>query len=260
MSLIKTDNEIQCARESGALLSQALQSVVDAVRPGILISELDIIASNVIESGGGKPSFLGFSSGDSIPFPATLCVSRNEEVVHGIGTRSDKLNEGDIVGLDIGCVYKKMFTDMAVTVPVGGISKERMNLLRVTRHAMYEGANAVKEGGFISDIGNAIEDSVDTKKYGIIRSLVGHGVGHSVHEPPQIPNFRSKSFPVVRLQKNMCLAIEPMITLGDYQVETAKDGWTIITKDGSDAAHFEVTVVVTEGGSEIITPLPTIKI
>lgn len=260
MALIKTEEEIERMKTSGALLSHALQAVVDVVAPGVKMSQLDNIARQTIEAGGGKPSFLGYKGGGGVPFPATLCISRNHEVVHGVGTRDQILNEGDIVGLDIGCVLDGMFTDMAVTVPVGSISKERLDLLRVTRQSMYAGVEAVKVGGFISDIGAAVEDSVDSKKYGIVQALVGHGVGHGVHEKPQIPNYRSNSFPIVKIQKGMCLAIEPMITLGTYEIETADDEWTVVTKDRSDAAHFEVTIVVTENGAEIITPQPKIRI
>jgi len=260
MSLIKTEEEIEKMKKSGALLSYALQAVVDAVAPSVKMSQLDDIARQAIEAGGGKPSFLGYKGGGGVPFPATLCVSVNEEVVHGVGSRNIELKEGDIVGLDIGCVLDGMFTDMAVTVPVGSISKERMDLLRVTRQSMYSGIEAIKVGGLISDIGAAVEDAIDTKKYGIVQALVGHGVGHSVHEKPQIPNYRSNSFPIVKIQKELCLAIEPMVTLGTHEIETADDEWTVVTKDKSGAAHFEVTIVVTESGAEIITPQPKIRI
>ena len=207
---------------------------------------------------GGKPSFLGYKGGGNIPFPATLCVSRNQEVVHGVGTRGNILVEGDIVGLDIGCWYRGLATDMAATVAVGGISKERLALLRVTRAALFAGVEAARAGGLVSDIGVAVEQSIDFKKYGIVRSLVGHGVGHAVHEPPQIPNYSSSGFPIVKIKPGMCLAIEPMITLGTHEVVTAKDGWTIITRDNSDAAHFEVTITITEDGPEILTPQPIV--
>ncbi|RMD52302.1 type I methionyl aminopeptidase [Candidatus Parcubacteria bacterium] len=260
MALIKTSREIEMMRQGGTLLARALQAAVDAVRPGVRLPELDDIARQIIEKDGGKPSFLGYTGGGKIPFPSTLCISVNNEVVHGPANRDIILQDGDIVGLDIGCWYQGLATDMAATVPVGNVSKERLALLRVTRQAMYAGVEAAVAGNVISDIGAAVEDSVNTKKYGIVRSLVGHGVGHAVHENPQIPNYRSADFPIIKIKPGMCLAIEPMITTGDWAVETNDDGWTIVTRDGSDAAHFEVTVVVGEDGPEIITPQPKIKI
>ncbi len=260
MAMTKTTTEIEQLRQGGALLSKALQAAVDAAKPGVTMKELDAIAERVIREGGGEPSFKGYKAGGTIPFPSTLCISRNNEIVHGVGGREQVLNEGDIVGLDIGLWLHGLCTDMAVTVPIGNISDERMTLLRTTRDAMHAGVNAARAGNQIYDIGAAIEDAVDQKKYGIVKSLVGHGVGHAVHEAPHIPNYRAKGFPRVAIVEDMVLAIEPMITLGSDDIMTADDGWTITTVDGSDAAHFEVTLVVTEQGPEIITPQPKIRI
>lgn len=258
MALIKTKEEILAMQEGGALLARALQVAVDAAKPGVTMAKLDAIARDVIEKGGGKPSFLGYKGGGSIPFPATVCISRNSEVVHGVGTREISLEEGDIVGLDIGCWYKGLCTDMAVTVPIGQISAERKKLLKVTRNAMYAGVDAAVAGHHISDVAAAIEAQIDEKKYGIVKALVGHGVGHAVHEGPNVPNFTSGGFPKVLIKEGMCLAIEPMVTLGTDDVRTAKDGWTIVTADGSDAAHFEVTLAVLADGPAILTPQPEI--
>jgi methionyl aminopeptidase len=260
MALIKTKEEIEIMRQGGALLSRALQAAVDVAKPGITMAELDVVATKVIEEGGGTPSFKGYKGGGSIPFPSTVCISKNEEVVHGVGSRDVVLEEGDIVGLDIGCWYKELCTDMAVTIPIGSISKERLALLRATRDSMYAGVDQAKVGNLISHIGDAVEDAIDTKKYGIVESLVGHGVGHEVHEAPHVPNFKTDVFPRVEIQEGMCLAIEPMITTGGHQVSTLNDGWTIATSDESDAAHFEVTLAVTENGPEILTPQPEINI
>lgn len=260
MALVKTSEEIEKMRQGGALLSRALQAAVDAVKPGVTMRELDEIATRVIEEGGGKPSFKGYKGGSKIPFPSALCVSNNQEIVHGVGTRDEVLKEGDIVGLDIGLWLNGLCTDMAVTVPVGNISQERLALLRTTRQALYTGIEAIKVGGKISDIGVAVEDSLDLKKYGIVRALVGHGVGHEVHEKPHIPNYKTDRFPEVTIQEGMCLALEPMITTGADEIQTAEDGWTITTVDGSDAAHFEVTVAVTKDGPEILTPQPEVNI
>lgn len=258
MALLKTMDEIEKMREGGALLSRALQAAVDAAKPGITMRELDAIATEVIEAGGGIPSFKNYRAGGTVPFPSTMCISRNDEVVHGLGDRDLALKEGDIVGLDIGLWLHGLCTDMAVTIPIGNISKERLALLRNTRDAMYAGVEAAKAGNSVLDIGGAVEDAVNPS-YGIVTALVGHGVGHAVHEKPSIPNFRSDDFPNMTLQVGMCLAIEPMITLGTDDVCTLEDGWTIATADGSDAAHFEVTLAILDSGPEILTPQPTIR-
>jgi methionyl aminopeptidase len=259
MSLIKTQKEIDAMREGGVLLSRALQKAVDAAKPGVTMRMLDTIIEDEIVAGGGKPSFKGYKGGGKIPFPSTSCISVNNEVVHGLGTRDIALKEGDIVGIDIGCWYKDLCTDMAVTVPVGKISKERKILLGITRDAMYAGVEAALVGKTTHDMARAIEDTVP-EDYGIVKSLVGHGVGHAVHESPHVPNFVSKSFSRVELKAGMCLAVEPMVTLGTDDVYVSPDGWTIVTADGTDAAHFEVTIALTEKGPEILTPQPEINL
>ncbi|MFH1632133.1 MAG: type I methionyl aminopeptidase [bacterium] len=260
MPLVKTKDEIEIMRRGGKLLAKALQAAVDAARPGVTMRELDAIAEKVIIDGGGRPSFKGYKGGGPKPFPSTLCVSRNDEVVHGVGEREETLQDGDVVGLDVGLWFDGLCVDMAATVPIGNITKEKLDLLRLTRDALYVGVDAALAGNMISDIGATIEDSVDTKKYGIVRSLVGHGVGHAVHEKPHIPNYKTLKFGEQKIQAGMCLALEPMITTGSDEVETSEDGWTIITADGSDAAHFEVTVVVGEDGPEILTPQPKVRL
>ncbi|MBU4315521.1 type I methionyl aminopeptidase [Patescibacteria group bacterium] len=260
MAFIKTPAEIELMRQGGAILSRALQAVVDAVKPGVTMKELDEVGEQVLLREGAKPSFKGYKSGDGVPFPSTLCISVNDEIVHGLGTREIKLKEGDIVGLDIGCWYEGLCTDMAVTAPVGNVSPERKTLLRQTRLSLERAVEAVHPGGEIADIAKAVEEVIDKNKYGIVRALTGHGVGHAVHEQPAIPNFVSNRFPVVKIKEGMCLAIEPMITLGSDQISTDADGWSIRTEDGSDAAHFEVTLAVTESGVEILTPQPKINL
>ncbi len=258
MSLIKSQDEIEKMRRGGHLLSRALKAAVDAVAPGIMLKELDTIAERVIRDGGGEPSFKGYQSKPSdAPFPSALCVSVNEEIVHGSGNRDHKLQEGDIVGLDIGCWFEGLCTDMAVTVPVGAISEEARKLIEVTKASLMEGVAAAKIGGTIKDISTAVENFVKPHGYGIVRALVGHGVGHKVHEEPHVPNFVSDRYPRVLIEDGMCLALEPMLGMGgDHRVETAKDGWSIILADGSLGAHFEVTIAVTKKGTEILTPLP----
>lgn len=255
MSEIRTTKEIEIMRAGGALLSRALRAAVDMVRPGVTIRALDTIAEKVLRDGGGEPSFKGYRSrrGDD-PFPSTVCISVNDEVVHGLGTRDMVLDDGDIVGLDIGVWYKGMCTDMAVTVPVGTVSTEAAQLMAVTRSSLLVGLEAVRDKAAVSEVGKKIQSYVKPFGYGIVRDLVGHGVGKDVHEDPHIPNFYDKRYDSVKLKAGMTVAVEPMLTMGDWRVETLDDGWTIVTADGSLAAHFEVTVVVTKDGYELITP------
>lgn len=257
MSLIKTPEEIIKLKEGGQLLSQALKAAVNAVRPGVKICELDIIAERVIIDGGGKPSFKGFKSNPTdIPFPSTLCVSVNEEIVHGLGNRDRQLKEGDIVGLDIGCWYQDLCTDMAVTVPVGQVTPEVQRLLDITKQALLQGVAAAKVGATIVDVSAAIQVAADEQGYGIVRTLSGHGVGHAVHEAPSIPNFVDPTQRKIEIEDGMVLALEPMFALGADEVKTADDGWAVKMADDSLSAHFEVTIVCLKTGTEIITPLP----
>lgn len=256
MSLTKTPDEINKMRDGGQLLSRAIKSAVDAVKPGVRLFELDAIAEKVILDGGGKPSFKGYKSyKNEEPFPSTLCLSVNEEIVHGCGNRNLELKEGDIIGIDGGCWYKNLYTDMSVTVPVGKVLPEVEKLLEVTKGALLAGVNTARVGGSIKDISRAIEEFVKPHGYGIVRALVGHGVGHAVHEEPHVPNFVSSQYPDVKILDGMCLALEPMLGLGgNHEVETAKDGWGIVMKDKSLGSHFEVTIAVTKDGVEVLTP------
>lgn len=244
-------------REGGLILSRSLEAAAKAVKPGVKLTELDQAATKAMRRAGGEPSFLHYGGHhDDNPFPSSLCASVNDEIVHGPALRDVELNDGDIVGLDLGCKYKGMYTDMAMTVPVGEISDEAKKLIKVTREALYAALDVVKPGNEIADIGAAIEKYVAPTGFGIVRALVGHGVGHAVHEEPRVPNFIDPTLPKIKMVEGMCLAIEPMITVGDYQITTLEDGWTCATADGSLAAHFEVTVVVTANGFEILTPQP----
>jgi methionyl aminopeptidase len=257
MSLTKTTSEIDSMRRGGHLLSRALKAAVDAMRPGVTLRELDQIGERVILEGGGTPSFKGYqpSPGDA-PFPSTICISVNEEIVHGLGNRDLTLKEGDIVGLDIGCWFEGLCTDMAVTVAVGSASPETRKLIDVTKASLLAGVAAAKVGNEIKDISAAIEGYVKPHGYGIVRALVGHGVGHAVHEPPHVPNYVSDRYPKVVIEEGMCLALEPMLGLGgNHEVETGEDGWCIVMKDKSVGAHFEVTIAITQEGTEILTPL-----
>lgn len=257
MSMTKTAEEIEKMRRGGALLSRALKAAVDAVKPGVTVKEVDAAAEKAIRDGGGTPSFLGYQNDpDDPPFPSTLCVSVNAEVVHGLGNRDLVLKEGDVAGLDIGCWYEGLCTDMAVTVPVGKVDASATKLIEVTRRSLLDAVAAVRAGGEVADISRAVEKAVAPHGYGIVRALTGHGVGHKVHEAPQVPNFTAPGQPKVKLKAGMALAIEPMLGEGDYRVKTADDGWAVVMDDGKRGAHFEVTVVVTSNGVEILTPLP----
>lgn len=256
-SFIKTLTEIEILRECGRRLARALDAVESAVRPGISTKELDEIAEREIRKDGDEPAFLNYKPWDAaIPYPATLCVSMNDEIVHGIPKSQRVLKEGDVVGLDIGMKHRGLITDMARTVPVGSISPEAQKLLDVTREALHVGIAAAKGSAHIGDIGYAIEKFVKLQrpqKYGIIRELGGHGVGRKVHEEPFIPNFGSKKGAGMKLKPGMVIAIEPMLVLGKPGIYLDEDGFTYRTRDGSLAAHFEHTILITEGQAEVLT-------
>jgi methionyl aminopeptidase len=260
--LIKKTEEINLIREGGHILDQILKDVAALVRPGIQTLDLEERALELIEKAGGRPAFKGYKPDKSYrPFPSALCISVDEEIVHGPAVPSRELKEGQIVTLDIGMEYpfekvkKGYYTDMATTVPVGNISIAARKLLAGTKESLEAGISILKPGISLFKLGKTIEDVLKKYKLGIVRDLVGHGVGLDVHEPPQVPNyaFNKKEFPDVVLQSGMVIAIEPMATLGSYQIAGSKDGFTYVTADGSLAAHFEHTVLITEDGYEILT-------
>jgi methionyl aminopeptidase len=256
MVTYKTQKEIETLREGGKRLATILQAVAAEVKPGVMTDYLDTIAREMIEAGGDKSAFLDYQpKGAPRPFPASLCVSINEEIVHGIPNEKPRaLKEGDIVSLDLGLIHNKMFTDHAVTVPVGNISKEAQKLLEVTEKALNIGIAAAKPGKRTGDIGYAIQQYVEKFGFGIIEELAGHGVGYAVHEDPFVPNYGAPNEGVL-LKPGMVLAIEPMFTAGKPNVRILKDGYTFVTKDRSLAAHFEHTIVITEKGAEILTKI-----
>src|SRR3989344_1077430 len=251
MAKIKTKEEIEILREGGRRLALVLNKLVEASKPGVSSADLDKIAYEMITKEGDKPSFLGYKGKhDKEPYPASICVSVNDEVVHGEPTVNPRiLKEGDIVSLDAGLIHKGLFLDSAVTVAVGKIDKETEQLLKVTKTALQKGIEAVKPGATTGDIGFAIEQYVKPYGYGIIRELAGHGVGYSVHEDPFIPNFGKKE-EGVKLESGMVIAIEPMLNLGSEKIYLSEDGHTYKTKDGGRSAHFEHPVVITEKGAE----------
>lgn len=246
MIRIKSASEVETMRESARLVSRTLDELSGHVRPGVSTLELDRLAMEFIRKNGGTPSFLGYRG-----YRHTICASVNEEVVHGIPGRRT-LKEGDIISVDVGVLMNGFHGDSARTFTVGRVSSEADNLLAVTRESLVKGIEQVKAGNRLGDVSNAIQEHVEGHGLSIVRSLVGHGIGRDLHEDPQIPNFGQPGSGVV-LKPGMVFAIEPMVNIGGYEVETLKDGWTVISSDRSLAAHFEHTVAVTENGPDILS-------
>ncbi|MEK7129281.1 MAG: type I methionyl aminopeptidase [Patescibacteria group bacterium] len=254
MITIKTKKEIDILREGGKRLAGILLKVRKAVRPGVTSLSLDLLAEKLIREAGDEPAFLRYQPwGAQYPYPASLCVSVNNEVVHGI-PRTTKLKDGDIVSLDLGIRHEGLITDAAVTVAVGHADANAEKLIRITQEALGIGILEVKPGNFVGDIGKAIEKFVKPYGYGVVKLLGGHGVGYEVHEEPFIPNYKIKGNGP-KLKTGMVLAIEPMLNEGTDDVYLDKDGYTFKTADGKRSAHFEHTVVVTDKGAEILTTL-----
>ena len=252
--IIKTKEEIEILREGGKRLATILQKVAKKVAPGISTYELAEYARTLIVEGGDIPAFLNYKpEGHRIAFPASLCTSVNNEIVHGIPSKKKILKEGDIISIDLGLNHKGLFTDHAITVPVGVASKTSRELLEVTREALAVGIEYARPNNTVGDIGHAIEQFV-ARRYGIVRELSGHGVGKKIHEDPYIPNFGKKG-KGQKLIPGMVVAIEPMLTLGGEAIISLSDGYTIKTADGSRSAHFEHTILITEGEAEILTTI-----
>ena len=254
MIILKTPEEIEILREGGKRLATVLYKVKDMVKPGISTKDLDIYAEKLIREYGDIPAFLNYTpAGTGTPYPASLCTSVNEEVVHGIPSRDKILKEGDIISIDLGLKHKGLFTDMALTVPVGEISESNKKLLKDTEEAMYAGINAAVAGFKTGDIGHAVESFAKSRgKYGIVEVLAGHGVGKYIHEDPFVPNF-GKAGTGALLKKGMVIAIEPMLNLGTKNVNLHDDDYTFSTADGKRSAHFECTIAITDGEPEILT-------
>ena len=244
---MKSAREIELMREAGRLLSRVHDELGAAIRPGMSTLGIDRLGEKLIRSFGCVPNFLHYNG-----YPASICVSVNDEVVHGIPKKDRILEEGDIVSLDAGLIYKGYHSDAARTHGVGKISPQAQQLIEVTRQSFFEGIKMAREGCHLHDISNAIDAYVSRFGYGIVRDLVGHGIGTSLHEDPQIPNFAQKR-KGVRLQAGMTLAVEPMINAGGWEVDFLNDGWTVVTRDGSLSAHYENTILVTGGEPEILT-------
>jgi methionyl aminopeptidase len=244
---IKSADEIAIMRDSGRIVCEILDELEKAVAPGVSTWDLDQLAESLIYKKGSKPAFKGY-----LGFPCCLCASINEEVVHGIPSRKRKLQEGDLMKLDFGVVYRGYYGDAARTVPVGKISSEAQALIDATRESLNQGIAAALVSNRIGDIGHAVQRFVEAKGYSVVRDFVGHGVGKKLHEAPQVPNFGDPQTGM-RLRPGMTLAIEPMVNMGTAQVEVLDDDWTAITRDHKLSAHFEHTIVVTDQGPEILT-------
>lgn len=244
---IKSDREIELMREAGRILAIVHEELEKFVRPGITTLDIDKKGEEIIRSFDCIPSFKGYNG-----YPASICVSVNDEVVHGIPNKGTILQDGDIVSLDAGVIYKGYHSDAARTLAVGEISAEAKRLIEVTKQSFFEGIKFAKEGNHLHDISSAIQAYVEGFGYSVVRDLVGHGIGTNLHESPQIPNFRQKRRGVL-LEAGMTLAIEPMVNMGHYDVCWLDDDWTVVTEDGSLSAHYENTILITSGEPEILS-------
>ena len=246
MITIKSDKEIEIMRQSGKIAKTALINAGKAMKPGITTAELDKIVRKSIENAGAKPSFLGYGG-----FPASACISINDEVIHGIPS-GKVINDGDIVSIDVGAYYRGFHGDCAMTFACGDISKESQKLIDVTRQSFYEGIKFAKVGNRISDISAAIQTYAENHGFSVVRKFIGHGIGADLHESPEVPNYGAPNRGA-RLVSGMTIAIEPMINEGSFDVEILSDGWTVLTADRKLSAHYENTILITDGEPEILT-------
>lgn len=246
MISIKSPAEIEKMRAAGRLTAQARALAGSMIRPGVTTAEIDRAVRKFIVSHGAKPSFLGYGG-----FPASICASVNEVVIHGIPSH-EKLKEGDIVSIDVGAYLDGYHGDCAATYPCGEISAEAQKLIDVTRQSFFEGIKLARVGQRVSDVGHAVQQYVEGFGYGVVREFVGHGVGREMHEPPEVPNYGAAGHGA-RFQPGMVIAVEPMVCMGDWHVRVLRDKWTTVSADGSLAAHYENTILITDGEPEILT-------
>lgn len=243
---IKSDRELELMRAAGEIVAETFEKLKEVIKPGITTKELDRIAHRFIRDNKGIPAFLGYSG-----YPASICTSVNEEVVHGIPGRR-MLKDGDIVGIDIGAIYEGYYGDAARTFEVGNVSEKAKRLIEITKNSFFRGITMAVEGKRLQDISHAIQTYVESNGYSVVRDLVGHGIGKNMHEEPQVPNF-GEAGKGPRLKSGLTIAIEPMVNEGKYHVKTLSDGWTVVTVDGSLSAHYENTIAITAGEPEILT-------
>ena len=249
MITLKTPDQTAKMREAGQVVATMLDACRAAVRPGVTTAELDRIAAEILRKAGATSSFLGYYG-----YPATICTSVNDEIVHGIPSPKRKLREGDIIGIDAGAIIDGWHADAAITVPVGGVSSQAAKLLRVTEEALRAGIARAVVGNRIGDIGAAVQEVAERHGYSVVRNYVGHGIGRAMHEEPQVPNYRPvRGQPNPPITEGLCLAIEPMINIGGPETRTLADRWTVVTADKSLSAHFEHTLACTPGGPVVLT-------
>ena len=257
MIVCRSSEELDRMREAGRLVGEVLTELSAMVAPGLTTADLDEAAERRIRAAGAIPAFKGYHG-----YPATICASVNEEVIHGIPSGRRVLNEGDVISIDVGASLEGYYGDSAITLPVGQVSEQAAQLLRVTEEALYKAIERVKVGGRVSDIGHAVQHHVEAYGFSVVREFVGHGIGQRMHEEPQVPNYGEPGRGP-RLAEGMVLAIEPMVNAGKPAVKVLADGWTAVTRDGSLSAHFEHTVAVTANGPRILTarevPVPARK-
>lgn len=247
MIVLKTGRELNIMKEACRISAGALQTAGKAVEPGVTTAEINKLAEDYIRSQGGEPNFLNYEG-----YPATACISINNEVIHGIPTVKRKLKAGDIVSIDLGAKFQGYHGDNAATFACGDVSPAAKRLMETTKESLYEGIAAAVSGGRIGDISSAIQSYVEARGYSVVKKFVGHGIGTHLHEPPEVPNFGTKGRGI-RLLPGMTLAIEPMVNEGKSDVKILPDGWTVLTGDGSLSAHFEHTIVITPDGPKILT-------
>lgn len=247
MILLKSPRELEHMRAAGRILAEVKALLLKLVKPGLSTKEIDAAVEALILARGAASAFKGYRG-----YPATVCTSINEEVVHGIPSAKRKLKEGDIIGLDLGCIVEGYYGDCAVTLPVGAVPARVQELIDVTRESLDKAIVQCRVGNRIGDISHAVQMHCESHGFGVVRSFVGHGIGRALHEEPQVPNFGEAGRGPV-LKAGMVLAIEPMVTLGSWEVQVLEDGWTAVTKDGSMAAHFEDTIAITEDGPDVLT-------
>ncbi len=246
MVTLKTAEQIAKMREAGAIVADMLAATRDAVKPGVTTAELDRIAAGVLTRAGATSSFLGYYG-----YPATICTSVNEQIVHGIPSKR-KLKEGDIVGIDAGAIVDGWHADAAITVPVGRISAQAETLIAVTREALERGIAAATVGNRLGDIGAAVQQFVESKGFSVVRNYVGHGIGRAMHEEPQVPNYGTAELGRV-IKEGLCIAIEPMVNIGGVATRVLEDNWTVVTADGTLSAHFEHTLASLPDGPVVLT-------
>ncbi len=255
MITIKRDDEIARMRRAGGILAGVLEAMEAVLRPGISTAALDELAESMIRGAGAVPSFLGYGGSGypgSTPFPASICASINDEVVHGIPSPTRRLFAGDVISLDVGCIWEGWHADVARTWVLPPVPRRVQELVDATRRAMEAGIAAAVPGNRLGDVGAAIEGVARRHGYGVVRPFVGHGIGTAMHESPNVPNY-GRAGTGLRIEPGMCFAIEPMFNLGGDDVEVLDDGWTVATRDGSLSAHFEDTVAIRESGPEVLT-------